>query len=126
MKRGQRTGLHHAAEQRLQGSSWKLLSPSLCLQGGVVGVMALCVPQARCVLRHARELLIKAVSPGQEALRGQSCAWSCLIQSRSRGRAVPGECSCKMKPTNPGREHLGKGTQGSLHQNHPLNLTRNQ
>ena len=30
---------------------------------------------------------------------------------KQREGTVPGECSCKMKPTNPGREHLDKGTQ---------------
>lgn len=87
------------------------------LQGSAGGCQPLAVPSGAVArswhsasLRNPRELLPRAASAGQEALTGPLCPWSCWIQGRSRGRAVPGENSWKMKPTNPGREHLEKET----------------
>lgn len=71
-----------AAGLKLEG-----LQPLVVLSGDVVKVMVLCVLQATRLLRWVRELLTRA----EEALRGQSCAWSCLVQDRSRGRTVPGK-----------------------------------
>lgn len=103
-------------------------------QGSAGGCQPLAVPSGAVArswhsasLRNPRELLPRAASAGQEALTGPLCPWSCWIQGRSRGRAVPGENSWKMKPTNPGREHLEKETPQAecslkLYQDHNPNL----
>lgn len=62
-----------APRSRAMAAGLELEAPQLWLQGGGVRFTALCIPQARCSLSHARDLLAAAVRPGQEALRGQLC-----------------------------------------------------